>query len=206
MNKSYAKKHRNSQKRIIFEDAVYFVTSKTFNNFPYFREKIFCDLFVENLKLCKKLKRFQLYGWVLIYDHFHLQVQPGDKFDISKIKQFLKRHVSRNINIITGYTANTTPEGDIGQCRLQVDERVLVRQFDQYVQQLKTQFRQKYPSDNPYPKFQFQRSFRDHYTRNENNFMEHLEYIDHNPAKHGLPDDWEYVSMNPKYENLIDEF
>ena len=100
------KKHRNSQKRIYFEDAVYFITSNTFNWYPYFEEKIFCDLFVENLKLCKKLKGFVLYAWVLIWDHFHLLLQPSDEFDYSKIMQFLKRNMSRNINYIMGYHEN----------------------------------------------------------------------------------------------------
>lgn len=44
------KKHRNSQKRIYIEDGTYFITSNTFNWYPYFKEPIFCDLFVENLK------------------------------------------------------------------------------------------------------------------------------------------------------------
>jgi len=98
--------YRDWQKRIIFEDAIYFITSKTFNNFPYFQERIFCqpasnecvrtgDLFVENLRLCKRLKRFLLYGWVLAYDHFHLLVQPSDEFDISKVMQFLYEKTSK---------------------------------------------------------------------------------------------------------------
>ncbi len=120
-----AKQHRDSQKRIVFKDACYFITVKTHNNSPFFKESIFCDLFVENLKLCKRLKGFLLYGWVLIYDHFHLMVQPSDKFNISKVMQFLKRHISRNINVIMGYTSiNTNLEGDIGQCRLRGNGRI----------------------------------------------------------------------------------
>ena len=59
--------HRNSQKRFYQENSIYFIVTKTFENFPYFKENIFCDLLIEDLKICK---------------------------------QFLKRHLSRNINYI----------------------------------------------------------------------------------------------------------
>ena len=211
------KKHRNSQKRIIFEDAVYFVTSKTFDNYPYFREPIFCDLFIENLCLCKRLKKFFLFGWVLNYDHFHMQIQPNDEFNISEVMQFLKRHISRNLNIIMefGEQLSTHSEGGIGQCRLQgsesdyVQRKTLVQklhQFDILVRILKSRFKLKYPSGHPFPKFQWQESFHDHYIRNDWDFDDKLEYIVYNPDKHGLPPDWPYVFTNPKYENLIDNF
>ena len=98
------KKHRNSQKRIYFKDAIYFVTTNTKNWIPFFKEKIFCDLFVENLRICKKLKKFWLYAWFLGHDHFHLLLRPGDNFDISDVMHCLKRNVSRNINRIILYS------------------------------------------------------------------------------------------------------
>jgi len=39
--------HRNSQKRIYLDNAVYFITFKTYDNYPYFKEQIFCDLFIK---------------------------------------------------------------------------------------------------------------------------------------------------------------
>ena len=209
------KKHRDWQKRIIFEDACYFVTSKTHNNYPYFRERIFCELFVENLKLCKQLKGFLLYGWVIIYDHIHLLFQPSDGFDISKVMQYLKRHVSRNLNIVMGYTKLLPPpEGGIGQSHLRdgclsIDEyHNLIQKlykFDIFVRILTSRFRIKYPNKNPYPKFQWKESFHDHYIRNDWDFNDKMEYIAWNPDKHGLPTDWPYVYTNPDYEDLIDE-
>ena len=106
-------KHRNSQKRIIFPDACYFVTCKTHNNFPYFRERIFCELFMGNLWICKQLKGFLLFGWVLAYDHFHLLVQPNDKWNISDVMFSIKKQISHNINVIMGQNKPfmSTPEG-----------------------------------------------------------------------------------------------
>lgn len=104
--------HRNSQKRYYVEGASYFLTGVTKKRFYYFEEEIFCEVFWENLKICRILKEFELNGWFLGFDHFHLLMKPRGKFNISKIMQFLKRHVSRNINEIMNF------EGDIGQCRL----------------------------------------------------------------------------------------
>ena len=189
------KKHRNSQKRIYFKDACYFITNKTFNNFPYFKEKIFCDLFVENLRLCKRLKQFQLYGWVLIYDHFHLLVQPEDKWNISEVMRSLKTNFSCTLNRIIH------PEGAVTSPRLQ---GIYYNKLDFFDYQKR--FNQKYPNNHSFPSFQWQKSFYDHYIRNENDFMYHLEYIEHNPVKHGLPDDWPYLFINQEYENLTDEY
>ena len=224
------KLHKNSQKRIIFKDAVYFITSHTLNYYPYFRELMLCDLFAENLRLCKSLKGFLLYGWFLGYDHFHLLIQSSDRCDISNVMQFLKTHISRNLNIIMGFgkqTCNHKSEGGIGQsrlrdglsdvhgsrlrdglsdacdrCRLQLSA---LHQFDIFVRILKSRFRIKYLHGHPFPKFQWYESFHDHYIRNDWDFNDKMGYIAWNPEKHNLSKGWAYIFKNPKYEDLIDE-
>ena len=194
------KKHRNSQKRIYFEDAEYFVTSNTFNWCPYFKESIFCDLFIENLRLCKKLRVFTLYAWVLVWNHFHLLIHPSDNFNISNIIHCLKRNTSRDFNFIMGYDKynNPQPEGEDHDPRLQVLN--ILKWISKF------RFKIKYQNKNPYCRFKWHQSFNDHYIRNENDFEYHMGYIAYNPIKHGLPDDWKYVFTNPKYEDLIDDF
>jgi len=195
-------KHRNSQRRIYFEDAEYFVTCKTENNYPFFKEKIFCDLFLENLRVCKKLKQFVLYGWVLNYDHFHLLIRPEGKCNVSEIMHFLKRNVSRNINFIIGDNKNDEPsEGadDHPRLRWNALNKFISKKFI-----LKFRFKIKYPNRNPFPKFQWQKSYHDHFIRNENDWQHHMNYILYNPMKHGLPDDYPYVFTNEKYDDLID--
>ncbi len=184
------KLHRNSQKRLVFDQAVYFITCKTKKNFPYFKEKIFCDVFVKNLRLCKKFKGFWLFGWVLCYDHFHLQLMPSEEFDLSKIMQSLKRNISHNINYILGNI-----EGANNYSRLQFREMLI---------NYKQQFLQKYPNQNPFPKFRWQKTYQDHYIRSQNDFDIHLNYIEYNPLKHNLPNDWPYIFTNPDYGDLMD--
>ena len=184
------KKHRNSQKRLYFEDAVYFVSCKTEGGHPFFKEKIFCDIFVENLRICKKLKGFYLYAWVLIYNHFHLLIRPNDKCNISEIIQNLKRTVSLHINQIT------QSEGANIYSRLHWSSKLIDCQ---------NQFHKNHPTKNPHPRFQWQKSYHDHYIRNDSDFDYHWEYIEWNPEKHNMPNNWKYVFINDEYEDLIDE-
>jgi REP element-mobilizing transposase RayT len=228
-------KHRNSQKRIYFEDAEYFVTCKTKGNCPFFKETIFCDLFMENLRLCKKLKGFVLYSWVLIYAHFHLLLRPSDEFNVSEIMHFLKRNISRNINFIIGNNKNDelSTEGADDHPRLRcagnhfmgVDEyspdidchtRLQCGVLQKFIVKkwiLKFRFKIKYLNKNPFftscrydmAKFQWQKSYHDHYIRNDDDFGYHMGYIAYNPIKHNMPNGWPYVFTNPKYADLIDE-
>ena len=196
--------HRNSQKRIYIPDAAYFVTVKTRHNEPYFRESLFCDLFIEQLRIAKRLKEFELYGWFLGCDHFHLVIRPGDRFNYSKIMQFLKRHFTRNANVVMGHTT----EGAIGQSRLHgeyVDHERPISHFALWVIRARIQFILKYDHREPFPLFRWQKSFHDHYCRNEIDFRNHLEYIAGNPMKHGLPLDWPYIFTNPKYTDLTND-
>ena len=39
--------HRNSQKRDYTDNNIYFIVTKTHNNFLYFKELIFCELLIE---------------------------------------------------------------------------------------------------------------------------------------------------------------
>ncbi len=187
------KKYRRP-KRIVFKGATYFVTCKTFNNIPYFRESIFCDLFVENLRFCKQLKGFWLLSWVLLDNHFHLMVHPNDEFDISEVMHCLKRNFSHNANIINGNIIPSVGRDNYPDLRLYG----MVDKFRQ-------SFVQKYSNKNPYPKFKWQGRFHDHYIRNDNDFDYHMEYMTYNPEKHHMPIDWPYIFTNSQYEDLTDE-
>jgi len=86
-----------------YGEGVYFLTCVTQGRYPYFREKILCDLWIEELKICKKIKKFELYAFCLNHDHFHLLLRPNeDVANVSKIMQALKKNVSQDINKIMG--------------------------------------------------------------------------------------------------------
>lgn len=177
--------HRNSQKRFYFENTSYFLTIKTKDNFPFFKEKIFCEVFMENLKICKELKKFLLFVFNLLYDHTHLLILP-DKYNFSQIAQALKKNVTQDINKIMGIY----PGGANSNSRLlKVDVEY---------------YRKKYGFfQTEFPPFQWQKSFYDQYIRKQRDFDTHYNYTINNHIKHGLSKDWKYNNFG--YENLIDK-
>gem|GEM_PF-4186138 len=55
----------NSQKRIYFEGAEYFVTFNTQDRMKYFVEPILCEVFVACLRMSKIFYKYDLYAFVV---------------------------------------------------------------------------------------------------------------------------------------------
>ncbi|MFH1427183.1 MAG: transposase [Patescibacteria group bacterium] len=185
--------HRNSQKRFYGEDKIYFIVTKTYKNHPYFQESIFCDLLIEELKMCKSMKKFKLYAFSIIYDHLNLLIKPGEEYNISMVMKSLKENLSRDINYII---LNNFNEGDTSTCRLHLRELLINYQKI---------FVQKY--GNPQfkiPQFKWQKSFHDHVIRNEKDYINHHNYTIYNHLKHKLPENWKYTSLN--FPEMVDNF
>ncbi|MBU0707771.1 transposase [Patescibacteria group bacterium] len=92
--------HRNSQKRIYLDNAIYFVTTKTRDKYPYFKNPIFAEYMMEVIKIGCELKGCNLFGHVIIPNHIHVLIQPKKKYNISDYMHYIKRHSSRNIRIL----------------------------------------------------------------------------------------------------------
>lgn len=89
--------YKGRPKRLLIEEGVYFVTAKVNGNLPFFDHLELAEIFLANLKLTKHLKRFDLYAFALLPEHFHLLLKPNT-FDIGKCLQSLKLNSSRDIN------------------------------------------------------------------------------------------------------------
>lgn len=200
------KTYRDWQKRFIFDEAVYFVTFYTTNRYPFFKEAIFCDLFVEQLRLSKKIKGFNIFGWVIAYDHIHLLIKPNNKWNISKVIFTIKKQSSHNINRIIGlHHLSTSPESEQAFAHFQGNMTSCdTAHFQKALRIFRISFMLKYNKDYILPKFQWHKSFHDHYIRNNSDFNNHMEYIIRNPQKHNLPDDWTYIFTHQKYKDFID--
>jgi len=196
--------YKNSPKRYFEDNGIYFIVVKTHNNYPYFKEPIFCDLLIEEIKICKEMKGFKLFGFSIIYDHLNLLIQSSKECNISKVIQFIKRHFTRDINYIINYTA----VGDIRECRLRGGEyeryEKIIKNHDEVLKQLKKRFIQKYGfNQTTFPKFKWQKSFYDHIIRGEHDFGNKYIYTVYNHQKHHLSDSWKYTSLN--YEDMTDK-
>jgi REP element-mobilizing transposase RayT len=205
--------HRNSQKRIIEEGAIYFVTTTTDQRYPFFENDLLCWLFIAELKFTRLLKRFDLYAFCILHDHVHMIIKPSSHIEnISRIMQFLKRHFSRNANLII----NPSREGDIGQCRLPRREhsrmKDISQKMDEYVNKLSI-IHNKLPIEEKMgPRsFKWQKSFHDHIIRSTKDFSNHIDYTRENYKKHYLSDkqsnypfDYKFTSDN--FPNLVDDY
>ncbi len=211
------RRHRNSQKRIYGEEYVYFITTNVADRRPFFKQKLFCDLFIENLRLCKELKDFKLYGFVIIPCHVHMMIEPGKDYDISKIMKSLKENFSRNVNQIIKpphegeTTSSRLREGDNDIWKLpnemlsKINFNVAM-EYEFQVEEITRSFNEKFAQSNPYRKFQWQSSFRDHVIRDPDDFNRHLRYIWENAVKHKLvdrPEEWKYSSYK-NFRDIID--
>lgn len=184
-------RHKNSQKRIYIRDAVYFITCATYHRIPYFKEKIFCDVFVENLRRSQQLKGFKLYGYFLGYDHFHMLIKPNNKWNYSEIMQSLKRNTSRDINKLINLSAGEVPQP---RRYREVLHQIIGENMDSRLQEWAMLLK-----DNHIP-FKWQKSFHDHYIRNERDFCNQLNYIRGNPLKHNMLNNWPYVWIDVEIE------
>lgn len=69
----------------------------------YFDEPIFCEVFISSLRLSELFYKYDLYAFVVLNDHAHLLFYPHEVKDLSRIIQYLKRHITRNINFIMSF-------------------------------------------------------------------------------------------------------
>lgn len=188
---------------------VYFVTTVVQDRIKFFEEPLFCELFIDNLRLCKDLKKFKLYGFVVLSNHVHLIISPNDKYNISKVMQSLKKSFSRDFNNFW----SITNVGEIHESRLRdIKSRLDKKQFsfnqrkyynipnyEKYLRHL-----DKFAG---FPKFSWQKSFYDRIIRNESDFNARMNYIWFNAIKHNLKDAENYLfSSYNHYPDLIDKF
>ncbi|MDD5342329.1 MAG: transposase [Patescibacteria group bacterium] len=177
--------YKNSQKRIYIENAIYFVTTKTKDNYPYFRNEILTGLFINRLSIAEQSMRFRLFGFVVIPDHVHILIQPSGKYNISKIMFTIKKQFSHEVNRLIGVNSRIATT---------VGEQALVR-LRRFVITHKIYIR----------KFGWLKSYHDHIILNDKDFNRHVEYLRLNPIKHGLVKEGEYYPYLYINEKLIHE-
>lgn len=189
-----------AQHHIYEPGAIYFITCNTANRRTFFREEIFCELFMESLKLCKSVKDFELYAFCLNYDHFHMLVKPVGEENISEIMRSLKTNFSRNANriICDNFRPPVRPNPLSCNGGLQT---AATENMDKFIHKYHKKFHTKYPHYTG-PKFSWQKGYHDQIIRGENDFLTRFHYCQNNYLKHDLPETWEWTSQN--FENLLD--
>jgi len=206
------RRHRNSQKRFYRENGIYFITTNTQDRYPFFRDKLICDFFLEELWLSQKLHGFDLPGYAIMPDHVHLLIRPNEKHNYSTIMRFVKRHFSRNVNDMMG---KTCPDENAVPQRRQWPSSPLGNASDAIMGNASDTvwgngaFRDEINSFIPVcekyhdlfntadfkklPRFRWQKSFHFHYIENDLDLLNHMNYILKQPFKHGFDSKYIWV-------------
>lgn len=98
-------------KHFIEKGAIYYVTSVTRN-----RREIFFDEFAARFLLItiayhKYILEFNLLGYVIMPDHFHILLQPNDKRQLSKLMNYIKGNFARKYNLYRSEKGHIWQEG-----------------------------------------------------------------------------------------------
>jgi putative transposase len=76
----------------------YFVTSRTWEGHAIFQTPATCEIFIESLLGYRERGAYKLHGFVLMPDHFHALLTPGDTYSLERVLQFIKGGSARKIN------------------------------------------------------------------------------------------------------------
>lgn len=153
-------------RRYLEEGAIYFVTSITSKRKPIFKDEKYANLLLATIEYFKYYLEYVVLAYVVMFDHFHLLIQPSDKHDISKIMQSIKGNFARRYNQILyeNKDTNSTRNRDLS---LGYDEDNIDMEGSKH---------HKYPAV-------WQQSFYDEMVRDERDFNNKIEYIHNNPVK-----------------------
>jgi putative transposase len=75
----------------------YFVTSRTWESRAIFSAMAPCEIFIESLLRYRDEGAYGLHGFVLMPDHFHVLLTPGNEIALERAVQFIKGGSARAI-------------------------------------------------------------------------------------------------------------
>jgi putative transposase len=75
----------------------YFVTSRTWQGRAIFGRSEPCEIFLDSLLRYRNNGAYRLHGFVLMPDHFHVLLSPGDDTSLERAVQFIKGGSARSI-------------------------------------------------------------------------------------------------------------
>ena len=192
MRTVFPRLHHPSPKRIYRLGVIYSVTTVTADRYPYFEEPILAGLLVHNTWFAKELKQFELYGYAVLPDHMHLMFRP---INHSMAMQNIKRVFSLQANqIIFSSAVGGEADSHAGEDTYpplrggNQNNPYATLEWSAFLSRLQDDFSQKHGSDHLFPKFKWQKSFRDHLIQGRRDIENHIGYMHRNAVKHRLVD------------------
>ena len=159
--------------------------------FPFFEEDIFCNILIDNVALCQRIKPFELIGFKINPDHSHFIIQPTGTFNISKIMQNIKRTTSNQINQLISFKQQENYYENLELTeRLMLYNRMFIRKYN-------------YSEFHDFPRFKWQVSFDDRIMRSEKQLQGTTQYLKKQAVKHELKEDKFLYVAEEKPRNVV---
>jgi putative transposase len=154
---------------------LHYLTASTYRRVRLFDSERFRRHFVKTLAALRQTLDFKIIGYVLMPEHFHLLIWPGERANPSRIVQSLKERTA--IFILKDLRQNR----QFPWCRRMLDRLALPATVHLHG-----------------PSRVWQRRFYDLNVWSEKKRLEKLKYVHGNPVKRGLvtsPDQWPWSSF-----------
>jgi len=178
-------------KRIYINNAPYLLTTNTKNRYPFFQEDIFCNILIDVIAECQKIKPFELISFKINPNHVHLILQPTGRFNISKIMHSIKRVSSDQINQII---SSSNPENKYEIFEWTPRMKFYYRLFTR---------KNNYLNYPVYPPFKWQPSFDDQLIRTSGELKARIIYVENQSKHHDLKEN-KFLFFNKNIpENLV---
>lgn len=124
-----------------------FITGATHHRLPLFSRREFCEMFLENLRFYREKYGFDVLGYALLPDHYHLLLVVPEQVPLSNLLRDFKSQVGRQIVDVLKQKGQTRLLERLaaGRVRRRKDARFRVLQADNYIKRIFSQklFRQK---------------------------------------------------------------
>jgi REP element-mobilizing transposase RayT len=166
---------------------IHFVTFKTQNNLPSFKDERNCDLFLEILNKLRQELRFKIFGFVILWDHVHLLIQlvinPNIRVDPNS---FGSGNTAPNE---FGATRRGEDNTSLGVGSNSFEPEIARDNISYVIKRIKGASAREINKMMDQRGIFWQKNFYDFNVYSDKKFQEKLDYIHKNPLKHGLVTD-----------------
>ena len=100
-----------SIKHFVEKGAVYYVTSVTSGRHEIFSDTFAARFLLVTIAYYRYILEFNLFGYVIMPDHFHILIQPNDNYPLPKIMNYIKGNFARKYNLLHNQKGHIWQEG-----------------------------------------------------------------------------------------------
>jgi len=165
-----------SKYKFINTDGIYFITATVVDWVDVFTIDTYRNILLDSFKFCQERQGLQIYGWVLMTNHFHMICSTTDKNGIAMVIKNIKSFTA--MKLIDSIINNPTESR----------KAWLLDIFEKNGLQNKSNYRFQFWQHENHPIL---------LDNDEAKFLQRLQYLHENPVRAGfvsLPQEWKYSS------------